>query len=207
MIFYILDRVASWNNPDGFWVFDPFNWTLGDFVDFCPDCGVRLGVKQWLPPFRAKITGSTRADLVCGPGRSFLVSDRFMVGWKTNGFRGLRILGAMEIVGSPTNKKTAEQEYWNVKPPAVVTRMDESATVFKVHKLVGCDHCRVGQRAEVKGIRVDESSWTGEDIFYPSGLFGVLLVTEPVAKMIMDLKLTNFRLIHQDEYTEKWERR
>jgi hypothetical protein len=92
--------------------------------------------------------------------------------------------------------------YFVVEPACVCVRMDEESSGLVVDELVGCDQCRVARRKKVDKIRVDEDTWGGEDIFRPSGLFGVVLVTERFVEFVRQNGFTNFDFIHQDDYSE-----
>lgn len=202
MEFYKLDITGSQFNRDGFYYSEPVGkCKLGEFPT-CPDCSAHIGILPWLPPYTIRIKGKQAGDIIAGAGRSFLVSPRFMNALDPAMLTDVETLGAMDC---KTNSSIIAT-YTHLHPPTVVARMDESATTFDVHKLVGCDTCRTAQRSRVDGFRVDESSWGGQHFFYPSGLYGVLLVTETVANALTAAKLDNVHLIHQDNYHEEYDR-
>ncbi len=171
---------------------------LTDHFPLCPYCGVRIGYLVWLPPFRVKLTTKKLGDL-CTDGITILVSKHFREAWQQRDLKGL------EFVADPVKTNTSEgdqMEYQVVRIPDVVTRLDESASGLEIEMMAGCDQCRAANRKRVQRIRVDESSWGGEDAFHPSGLYGVTLVTSRFVEMVKDYQLTNFHFIHQDDYFE-----
>ncbi|MCO6046719.1 hypothetical protein NG895_22715 [Aeoliella sp. ICT_H6.2] len=164
----------------------------------CPHCGVRIGYLVWLPPFRIKLTTTKLGDL-CTDGLTILVSKQFREAWQQ------RVLKGVEFVTDPVKTDTRKgelMEYQVVRIPDVITRLDESASGLEIEKMDGCGKCRAANRKRVRRIRVDESSWEGQDAFHPSGLYGVTLVTSRFVETVRDFQLTNFHFIHQDDYFE-----
>lgn len=206
MIFYKLDTVKSQCNHDGYYAFGASGKRqFGDFP-LCPACSCKIGILPWLPPYNVKITGDTPGDIIAGCGRSFLISNRLADAIRVADLADFELLDDVNITNRGKRKDDIVGHFKHVRPPTVVTRMDESATLFKIHELVGCDECRTASRTDVQGFRVDESTWTGNHFFYPSGLYGCLLVTEPVANVLRDMNFNNIHLVHQDDYREQWER-
>lgn len=206
MIFYQLDTVKSQCNQDGCYAFGASGKRqFGDFPR-CPACSCKIGILPWLPPYNVKIKGDIPGDLVAGCGRSFLISNRLADALRAAELADFEILPPMNTTNHGKRKDDVDGNYVHIHPRTVVTRMDELATLFKIHDLAGCDQCRTASRSDVKGFRVDESSWNGAHFFYPSGLYGCLIVTEPVADVFRGANFKNIHLVHQDDYREHWER-
>lgn len=205
MIFYQLDTHKSEFNDDGYFMFQSSGKRKLGESPRCPVCSCKVGILPWLPPYNVRIKGDFPGDIIAGCGRSFLISNRLADALYAADLAHFEILDAVNVTnrGKRTN---IDGQYKHILPPTVVTRMDESATPFRIHQLVGCDHCRTASRIEVQGLRVDEATWKGDHFFYPSGLFGRLLVTEPVANLLRGIGLKNVHLVHQDDYREYWER-
>jgi hypothetical protein len=53
----------------------------------------------------------------------------------------------------------------------------------------------------VNGFRIDEATWTGEDMFRPWGLTGTVIVTERVKQLRDDYDLKNVELTPTEEYS------
>jgi len=201
MKFFQLDIHRSEYNDAGFVYFESVGkCNFGDFPT-CPTCSAPIGILPWLPPYKIRIKGKHAGDIVAGTGRSFLVSPRFMEALDSAMLTDVETLAPMDS----KTKSDIISTYTHLHPPTVVARMDEAATTFDVHKLVGCESCRTAQRSRVEGFRVDESSWGGQHFFYPSGLYGVLLVTETVANALRAANLENVHLVHQDDFHEQWD--
>ncbi|MBN2574705.1 MAG: hypothetical protein JXP73_09060 [Deltaproteobacteria bacterium] len=163
----------------------------------CPDCGARIGVRDWLPPHNVRIQKGRLGDL-CTNLRSFFVSER-----------ARQVLERAKLVGlrfsdTPVSARRKIAPGYLVYPPHTLTLMDEEASGIVLEELVGCDTCRVAQRKRVECIRVQEATWRGEDIFKPSGLFGVILVTSRFVETVEAAALSNFHFVHQDHYRKDW---
>ncbi|MFC2156126.1 imm11 family protein [Acidobacteriota bacterium] len=202
MIFYTLDVLKSAYNNKGFYEFrSTGDKSLGE-LPTCPNCGFRIGTKQWLPPYNIKITGKYIADLCAnGIGSEFLVSKRFADSWKKSNLSGLNFINSpINIKNVKKFKKGELPEYLLVRPEITLTRLDEKESGLFISKLAGCDVCRVASRESIERLRIDESTWEGQDIFLPSGLSGEFVVTEKFVEFVEKNEFTNFVFIHQDDY-------
>ena len=202
MIFYAVDYLKIALNQNGYYSFEKFLPSRGGFP-LCPACSTRIGPKLWHPPFRATLIGDHAGDLCCGTCQELLVSRRFVNAWKDSGLSGLRISDDAVEIRPSEGLPEESPEFFVAFPKYTITRLDEVASGLEIHKLVGCDVCRGAQRARVRRIRIDESSWEGWDIFYPSGLYGHLLVTERFRLFVEEHAFTNFEFIHQDTFHEE----
>ncbi len=77
-----------------------------------------------------------------------------------------------------SDQRAIEMGYKVLRIPFTTVKLDEEASGVVIDELVGCDVCRVASRKRVNRIRVDEHSWNNWDVFFPSGLYGELLVTK-----------------------------
>jgi hypothetical protein len=159
-------------------------------------------VKLWTPPFNVKLKGEDYGDMCRGSGEQFLVSSRFVEAWKESGLGGLQFSDDEVALRPWREMQDIVPHYFVAFPAHVLTKLDEIASGIEVEEVVGCEDCRVAQRKRVERLRIDENTWNGEDIFYPSGLYGVLVVTQKFDDFIRANSFTNFPLTHQDEYSE-----
>jgi hypothetical protein len=201
VIFYILDYLRIAPDDASHYRFVRVLPNHGNFP-LCPSCGARVGAKTWCPPFSVRLIGQQAGDLCCGACPQFLVSRRFMEAWERSGLKGMEIAeDPVEICPSEGLPEITTD--YNVAFPAhSITRLDEAASGLEIYKLVGCDECRVAQRKKVDRLRIDERTWAGEDIFYPSGLYGHLVVTDRFRLFVEDHSFTNFEFIDQDAFNE-----
>jgi hypothetical protein len=68
--------------------------------------------------------------------------------------------------------------------------------------------CRIGGSIlkSFDGIYVKEDTWTGEDIFYPVGLPGTVIVSEKFFNLVQDENITNINLAEARGYSSYWSR-
>ena len=204
MDFFEMDIRASAFNREGFCQFDPVGEEELDDAPKCPRCGNEIAPSNWLPPYHLKLTGKQFGDLCSsGYGRHFLLSERFIDAYSAAGLVGLEVLGHPAKLRVPKKLQESPSPYKMVRPRDVFTHLDEEASGLEIFKLVGCDHCRVAQRTKVQRLRIDEETWDDEDIFYPTGLYGVLVVTRRWVELVDQHHFTNFYFTHQDDYRDE----
>jgi hypothetical protein len=176
--------------------------TLAREFPKCPSCQTPIGDLSWLPPHFVTLTTKKFGDL-CTDGDAILFSERFRRAWEASGMSGLMLWDEPVQARMRRNSKVESMPtYFVAKPTCVCIRMNEESSGLLVDELIGCDRCRVSKRKKVDRIRVDEGTWGSEDIFRPSGLYGVVLVTECFVDFVEQNGFTNFHFIHQDDYSE-----
>ncbi|MFT4559237.1 MAG: hypothetical protein ACI92S_004627 [Planctomycetaceae bacterium] len=107
------------------------------------------------------------------------------------------------LLDVPKGKADADCTYYLATPAYAYTYLDTRASGLVVSSDVGCEKCRVSRRMKVDRVRVAIESWNGAHIFYPTWLYGVLLVTEEVKQFVESGEFSNFSFCHQDDYSEK----
>lgn len=173
---------------------DPFNTKPSDAK--CPRCGAPLEAAFWVSPHRARVSSRECGDLIPGVGFDLVISNR---AW--------RALTDGEVAGLPfaaplATEPVTSQPYFVTRPRVTVTRLDEVQSGVKWRRPPSCDECRLGVRKSVDSIVLDESTWDGSDIFVPSGLYGVKLVTARFVDCIERSGLTGFRFVRAEDYSE-----
>lgn len=168
----------------------------------CISCGVAIGSLRWLSPYYVTLTPGKIGDL-CTDGDEILVSRRFRTAWESSGLSGFSFsVEPVQIVRRPKADARRPIELLVAEPCFAYVRLDEAASGLVVDRLLGCDHCRVASRQKVDRLRLDASTWRGEDVFRPTGLYGVVLVTERFVAFVREHGFTNFHFVHQNDFRE-----
>ncbi len=173
---------------------------LGD-APVCPRCGTCVDSLPWLPPYRAEIQAFTGklGDFVYG---NLLVSEKFRRVWEEAGLRGITEFAPLERMRfRPARLGRKPVTYYHIAVKRWGTRIDLSRSRMDHEDPVQCDKCQNGGIINsIRGFSIDESSWTGEDIFYAWGSTGCMIVTDRVRQLRDDHGLTNINLIPTEEY-------
>lgn len=202
MIFHVLRYGAlSIDDESDFYQFRAMLRKLGD-SPLCPHCRAPIGGKVWRPPYHITLKGEAYGDMCRGRGQQFLVSTRFVGAWHTSGLSGLEFSNEPASLRPWRKMQAVVPEYYVALPKHVLTWLDEVASGLQVAGVVRCDACRAVQRKKIERLRIDEDTWGGEDVFYPSGLYGVLVVTERFRQFVVSNGFTNFPFTHQDDYAK-----
>ena len=202
MQFYVLRKQIGCETETEY---EPYgNMNLGDPPLRCPECGEICSMKQWLPPYRVELQryGSIFGDMIFGGG-DILVNQSFVTAWTARSLKGLEPLYPVEVVSVRPRSlmKTLQRYYWvDIQPTK--PRIDRARSAFS-----GTDpECLLcGYPAIINAIftlRIDETSWSGEDIFVPWGAIEII-VTQKVVDLAQDYGLTNVTTIPIEEY--RWD--
>ncbi|MCK4760684.1 MAG: hypothetical protein KAW12_00695 [Candidatus Aminicenantes bacterium] len=198
-----MSRLKSLFNEKGFYELDFIGKISMGELYRCPECDTPIAIKPTLPPFNIKLKGKNFGDLCAGVCYEFLVSKRFAALWKESGLMGLEILDyPVNIKKTGKFKNIDTPEYIMVRPDVTLTHLNEKESGLIIKDSAGCNKCKLSTRKKVERLRIDESTWDGQDIFYLSGLYGVLVVTEKFVEFVEKHQFTNFVLVHQDDYNE-----
>jgi hypothetical protein len=139
----------------------------------CPTCGDGVGALSWLPPFRVELAavGTEFGDVAIAGGNNLLVSERFREIYFRNKLRGLSGFEPVEIVRVKRKKKTVGEppQYLRVAVPYTRTAIDLDASECEWDEPPTCSDCLYGAIRSWRRTIVDESTWTGEDIFIARG--------------------------------------
>jgi len=173
----------------------------------CPVCGRFTGGRQWLPPLRVELElhGRQFGDVVTGAGGSdLLVSPRFEEVYGSNGLVGLEGFAPVEIVKVKSRRRATPE------PPAYrradVARSEVAIDVEETGVVRGgpveCSNCLTSTINEIRGVVIDEATWTGEDIFVPRGLPGTITVSERFRDVCLQHAITNLKLVESRAFVE-----
>lgn len=171
----------------------------------CPNCGRLAGMMPWLPPYRVHLHrhGPILGDVAFGTGNNLLLSQAFVAGWSTSGLKGLGDVQPVEIasVCYRTLARTL-QPYYQIGLQPITTCIDRSRSVI-IGPEPECMQCGgPGPMDAILALSIDESSWSGEDIFVPWGV-AEFIVTQHVVDMAREHGLTNVTTTPLEEY--RWD--
>ncbi len=168
----------------------------------CPACDDFVSMLPWLPPYRAELQayGKALADIAFGPGGDLLVSDRFRNAWEAANLRGLEFTPLERLRVRPARLGKKTPTYFFVSPQLHGTQVDVERSLIERDRPMTCTKCKSGGGETVRGFVIDESSWTGEDMFRAWGMPGSIIVTDRVRQLRDDYGLTNVNLTPVEEY-------
>lgn len=208
MNFYIL-------KPDGGIRFGT-KWAYGKEVDpilvgegnNCPVCGGPIGPLRWLLPHRIMLSSAKPekwGDFVWGAGFDLMVSARFKAVYEAEGLTGITVFYPSAEVVRVGRRKTGDippslPAYHLVEVMWNGANLDDTASgVIRKKKKTECGFCR-GAPTSFERAVLDQSSWTGADIFEARGLYGDIVVTERFKQMVENHRLRNALLIPAEKY-------
>lgn len=169
----------------------------------CPVCTECVGSLPWLPPYHAEIVlhGRKLGDIIKCSGDDLLVSARFHEAWLTAGLRGISQFSAIERLRvRPARFGRKPLAYFHIHPQYFGTRIDLDSSLIDYDRGGTCKHCHSGLINNVRRLVINESSWTGEDLFFAWGKPGSVIVSDRVRELRDKHGLTNMNLTRVEEY-------
>jgi hypothetical protein len=135
----------------------------------CPVCGNFTGMRQCLPPFRVELElhGKEFGDVVMGPGGSdLLVSPCFEDIYRSHGLTGLEGFEPVEIVQVRSRGRLAPEPpaYRRADVAPSETAIDVERTGVVRDGPIECAYCLTSLINGLRGVAIDETTWTGEDV-------------------------------------------
>ncbi len=205
MRFYVLE-------PDG--MLFGTKWAYGEDMDpvilgeapKCPKCGRAVGLLEWLPPHRVKVSSAKPekwGDFLWGTFFPFMVSERFKTIYEREGLTGIEVFYPPAEVVRVGRRRTGDipagmPAYHLVKIPWGRANMDDAASEVE-RKPWSCAYCR-GSVIRYERIVIEPGSWQGDDLFIARGLSGVVLASERFKEVVESYGLTNVWLIPSERY-------
>lgn len=208
MLFHVLTQVVGAPFETDAEKLEPIH--RGDAAK-CPQCGNFVGMLPWLPPYRValKAFGKTLGDVAFATGDDLVVSQRFRDAWIAAGLKGVTEFSPFERIRIRPARlgRGHSPVYYHVAPQLWNTRVDPTRSLIEYDNRYLCEKCGSPNVESVRGFAIDESSWSGEDIFYAWGMPGSIVVTDRVRKLRDDYGLTNVNLTPVEEYFVDFYRR
>lgn len=199
--FFVLHPVTGSEQETEFEEAPPVS--LGDALR-CPKCGLFVGSRPWLPPYRAIVKGHGRemGDVGFGVGSSLLVSEAFRRGWEAEGLGGLaRFAELEELRIRPAKLASMALQFFQVMVEYGATSIDDRRSNIDRREPARCEQCRTGGvLGRIRGFSIRERTWSGEDIFYAWGLPGTIVVTDRVKQLADRNALKNVNLTPVEDY-------
>ena len=203
MQFYVMALEVG--SPHETWYDDmePVHLGTGSDRQKCPKCGKEMGsMLPWLPPYRATIRayGKQLGD-VAFSGMSILVSEKFRLAWTEAKLKGIDTFNPLERIRvRPARLGRKTPTYFYVNPQRFGTRVDLPRSLIEYDRPFTCMTCMEAGVDSIRGFAIDESSWTGEDLFIAWGMPGTLIVTDHVRQLRDDHDLKNVTLTPIDKF-------
>ncbi|HLL06190.1 MAG TPA: hypothetical protein VK539_36800 [Myxococcaceae bacterium] len=107
----------------------------------------------------------------------------------------LRVLGKRR--GS---KSGPPPQYLFVTPVYGHTALDLERSRMHISKPRTCTWCRSTGVDAIDGLALEEGTWTGEDVFRPRGLWGIILVSQRFRRFAEHRALSHYTFIPIDKY-------
>ncbi len=182
---------------------EPVN--LGDAAR-CPRCGRFIGMKPWLPTYRAELVlyGEELGDFIKAGGDDLLMSERLAQAFRDEGLTGLEGFHPVEV--TRVRRKRRGPVPSQIPRYLVATvcfgraAVDVSRSLITYGDPPTCEECRSEGINAIHGFSLEEGTWRGEDVFNPRGLFGIWTVSERFERFVARHGFTNMRLTPSEEY-------
>ncbi len=198
-----------------FWVLDPPMMVgptaFAEPVDarygappMCPVCSRPIASRPWLEPFKVRLRSGTKTDkpgdTITGPGfDGFLATPNFQSMYDAAGLTGVIDWRPVEIVNLPG------AVYRLTILPDPTVRADFSQMDIQFKSSPNCSYCQQGIIERYHGVKVDEATWSGQDIF-PLTNLGFLLVTDRFKAVVDQNEFTGLSLVPASEFIPSYAR-
>ncbi len=195
-------------------LFDDKKYAYGEQVDQktgdfekCDICGSAISMRKWLPPLKVKLSKPSYGDFVFGTFTTFLVTEDFKREYEISGLTGIVSFESVEIVKVNRNRDSSSKmpTYYYVSIVRSKAVIDEIKSKIKRDGDIRCNYCRTGGVIKsLKGIFFEDNTWSGEDIFFPIGLPGTIIVSEKFVNFVKHNGFSNVDFIPAEEYIPSW---
>ncbi|HEX8703733.1 MAG TPA: hypothetical protein VF815_33155 [Myxococcaceae bacterium] len=185
--------------------FSTVNLQVGPAVR-CPQCNDIVGSLTWQPPFQGELElhGKAFGDLLKGAGDDLLVTEHFAAAFTAEGLKGLSGFHPVEVKRVRKTRRGPKPgpppEYLVVTPAYGQPALDLARSRLHTSAPVTCTWCRSTGVDAVDGLALEEGTWTGEDVFRPRGLSGVILVSERFVRFAQHRALSHFTFVPIEKY-------
>jgi len=172
----------------------------------CPHCGGFVSALTWQPPFQGELElhGKAFGDLIKCSGDDLLVSEHFAAAFTAEGLTGLNGFHPVEILRVRRRHRKTQQgappRYLAVTAAYGKPALDLGRSRLHTSAPVTCGWCRETGVDAIDGLALEEGTWSGEDVFRPRGLSGIILVSERFMRFAQRHACSHFSFIPIDKY-------
>ncbi len=172
----------------------------------CPQCREPIGMLSWEPPYQGELEllGKAFGDLVKLPGGDLLVTEHFAAAFTAEGLTGLSGFHPVEVLRVIKKRRGPKPgtppQYLFVTPSYGQPALDLERSRLHTSAPIKCTWCRDTGVDAIDGLALEEGTWSGEDVFRPRGLWGVILVSERFMRFAQHRALSHFSFIPIDKY-------
>ena len=191
MRFFVLEQRIGANPYET--MFLPVEGALYGEAPRCSSCGAVIGMRAWLPPYDVELQlhGDTWGD-VAYFGSTVLVSRRFTDAWERARLVGLEVLDPVRVVKP---RRDDVPEYLRTTVARSDAAVDERRSGIVRTSVPTCFGCRSAGPDAIRGLVLEEGTWSGEDVFEARGLQGLVLASDRLRAWVEDEGLTNVGLV------------
>jgi len=185
--------------------FSPVHPNVGPALR-CPQCGETIGMLTWQPPYQGEmgLYGKEFGDLMEESSGGLLITERFAEAFKAEGLTGLSGFQPVEILRVRRKRRGPKPgpppRYFYVTPAYGQTALDMERSRLRLSKPFECSWCRDTGVDAIDGLALEEGSWSGEDVFRPRGLWGIILVSERFVRFAGKHALSHIAWVPIDKY-------
>jgi hypothetical protein len=171
----------------------------------CEACGRYIGPLVWMRPYRVelKIWNSRDFGDMALTGVDLVVSLRFKEAWGRSGLVGLGGFEPVEVVKVRSRKKGfgGAPPYLRATIARSRTAVDQIASGFEWDGPPTCPECLLGYiQKRWKRVVIDQSTWTGEDVFFARGSSSDVMVSERFREFCDRNEISNCVLVPAEFY-------
>ncbi len=167
---------------------------FGNFIS-CSECGTPISMREWLPPYKIKLSKPKFGDFIFGTFIGVIFSEKVKNVILKNNIKGINSISEVELF----YKKSCVETFYYPKIEMINAFVDYSKINIKGD--VGCSTCQRGGRIITDVVTYDSisflnSSVINEDIFYTSSLGQAhLFISERFKNLIVSNSFTNIRFM------------
>ena len=171
----------------------------------CPRCGDIVSSLTWQPPYQCELELHSKAfaDLIKGSGDELLVTEQFAAAFTAAGMKGLSGFHPVEILRVRKRHRGPQPSpprYLVVTAAYGQPALDLERSRLHTSAPVTCTWCRSTGVDAIDGLALEDGTWSGEDVFRPRGLSGLVLVSERFMHFAQRHALSHFSFIPIDKY-------
>jgi len=132
-----------------------------------------------------------------------LGSARFWELFQGSGLTGLTEVGPATIVKLKKHKRFSQElpRYYCLRVSLSRASIDDEQSGIEREDASDCPECHGGGLLRARRVMLEESSWSGEDMFIARGFPGTVLVTERFKRFCEANAISNCRFVPAEDYS------